>query len=442
MKTKALYVNPNNSISGIIDSRTGLIRRILELDRIPGEPNFFQYVSYLTDLDRILPKRNYPKVGTGASINRHEAKAKAIGEAIERYCGSVYFENEIIFDTYQNLVDKAINPLCFPSCSENEYKNPKNYLSKPREDVTLGWARAFSIKNRRDVLVPASYIYLTYEPRTKDEMITLPISTGLAAGSSLHEAVLGGLCEVIEREAMMIMWMNQLSTPRINLDDVKDKNILERISRIESSGLQPYLFDITTDVGIPCVFLVLISETNTFPKVTVSAAAHPDASKACIKALDEGVATRRFGRAQGNQSKKYSFDDFSNITTLEDHLLLYGHTGIDIAFDFLFRSKNQISLRDIGKIPLGNNKFMLEKIFAKLSEHELEALVVDLTMEDVKQTGHNVVRVIVPEMQPLAEDHNMRFLGVRRLYEVPRRLGYRQEITNEESINPFPHPFA
>jgi ribosomal protein S12 methylthiotransferase accessory factor len=432
-----------SSKSNLVDSRTGIIRYVLQLDQVPGEPSFFQYVSYLPDLNRIFPKRNYPEVCTGASINRHEAKVKAIGEAIERYCGSLYFDDEIIFDTFQNLGDKAVNPLSFPTCSKKEYNNPKNYLSKPREDLTLGWVSAKSIQRKRNVLVPASYVYLTYQPRTKDEIITLPISTGLAAGRSFDKAVLGGICEVIEREATMIMWLNQLPVPRIDLGCIEDKNILERIRRIEKASLQPYLFDTTTDVDIPCVFLVLVSKTNVFPKITVSAAAHPDPSKACIKALDEGVTTRRYctGR-HAYQSEKYNYDDFSNIRTFEDHLLLYADKEISPAFDFLFKSNTRICLSDMNRFYSSTDEYMLKEIFDRLSGLQLQVLIADLTREDVKHAGLSVVRVIIPGMQPLSEDHNIRFLGVRRLYEVPKKLGYRDKLTVEESLNPLPHPFA
>lgn len=210
----------DDAMRSLLDFRTGVIHDIKVLPEIPSEPHFFQYVATLPHLDRIIPRQN-PLIinGGGASIHRDESKLKAIGEAIERYCGCLCFDDEFIFDTYKNLGNRAIDPVRFPSCSEREYKNPKNYLSKPREDVPLGWVHALSNFRQKEVLSPAAYVYLTYQPRIPEEMITLPISTGLACGQSLDDAVLGGLCEVIERDAMMIMWMNKMSVPIIDLEE-------------------------------------------------------------------------------------------------------------------------------------------------------------------------------------------------------------------------------
>lgn len=81
-------------------------------------------------------------------------------------------------------------------------------------------------------------------------------------------------------------------------------------------------------------------------------------------------------------------------------------------------------------------------ILNKLEKLKLEVFVSDLTTDDVKQAGFRVAKVVMPEMQPLSADHNIRFLGVRRLYELPKKLDYTSRPTSEQSINPFPHPFA
>ena len=50
------------------------------------------------------------------------------------------------------------------------------------------------------------------------------------------------------------------------------------------------------------------------------------------------------------------------------------------------------------------------------------------------------LRVVVPGYQPLYRGHRLRALGGSRLYEVPRKLGYRG-IARGQGGNPAPHPF-
>jgi ribosomal protein S12 methylthiotransferase accessory factor len=60
----------------------------------------------------------------------------------------------------------------------------------------------------------------------------------------------------------------------------------------------------------------------------------------------------------------------------------------------------------------------------------------------VAQAGLFVVRVIVPGLVPLHSNHLRPFLGVRRLYDVPVRLGWERDGWRAETgFNPFPHPF-
>lgn len=429
--------------SGLVDQRTGIIQSVTELPELPGEPRFFQYAANLPQLKRILPIKHPPILAGGASLDKHEAETRAVGEAVERYCGSFYFDDEITFGTYEELSDKAMAPTYFPTCSEREYRNSKNYVSRPRKDTRLGWVPALSYLSQRCVLIPAGYVYLTYEPKSREEVITLPISTGLASGRNPQEAIMGGICEAIERDATMIMWMNRLPVPRIDLSTIEHEEIVERIHKIKDAGIKPYLFDMTTDIAIPSVFLTLFSTSGVGPAVTVAAAVHPDPVKACAKALDEGIATRRYCVVRLSQGiKKPDLRDFSKIRTLQDHLILYAYPEMTFAFDFMLKSKRSVKLSDMHSLYTGSPKTSLKSILKMLRELSLEVLVTDLTREDVKQEGFNVTRVVIPELQPLSSDHNIRFLGGRRLYEVPRKIGYAPHRTKEESINHFPHPFA
>jgi ribosomal protein S12 methylthiotransferase accessory factor len=69
------------------------------------------------------------------------------------------------------------------------------------------------------------------------------------------------------------------------------------------------------------------------------------------------------------------------------------------------------------------------------------AYAVDVTSPDVAALGLVVTKVVAPELCALDVVHGARFLGARRLYETPVRLGLRATPLTEGELNSYPHPF-
>jgi ribosomal protein S12 methylthiotransferase accessory factor len=427
--------------SVLIHPRTGVIRSVIEMPQFPGEPLFFQYTAVLTDINKIGNCSYFSRVAGGTSIYREEAMIKAIGEAIERYCAFIWEEDRLVRDTARNLSGKAIDLELLPMCSDKEYSNPNNYLKRPHPDMELAWCEAYSLVKKNWVLVPASYIYLASLDR-EDSLITLPVSTGLACGVNLEEAILSGIYEVVERDALMITWLNRLPRAKIDIHSIHHAGIQERIQRLQEANLEPYFFDITTDIKITSVLLVLVARNSTIPVLTVTAATHADPARALEKVIDEGVATRKYcvSLFKGGIPKEIDFQDFSKITTFEDHLLLYAYPEMAQHLDFLLGSKAVIKFRELqARYQLNHS---LKDVKALFSIKGMDVLVSDLTTSDIEEAGFKVVRVLIPGLQPLSQNHNIRYLANRRIYEMPKLLGYDSRVRDEAEINPLPHPFA
>jgi len=109
--------------------------------------------------------------------------------------------------------------------------------------------------------------------------------------------------------------------------------------------------------------------------------------------------------------------------------------------DFLLKNKNS---KNICKIPLklvSNNSKSFEKTLMILKKHKLEMAFVDVTTPEINKIGFKVVKVIIPELQPLYLDENFKYLGGKRLYSMSKILGYTKNETKEEDLNKIPHPF-
>ena len=146
------------------------------------------------------------------------------------------------------------------------------------------------------VYVPAGYVHLAFHPQ-HEPMLTTPISTGLAFDPAVETAIWRGLCEVAERDAMMLTWWQRRPAPEIDMRAGScsaaglPAALADRLDRLERVKLTARFFDITTDFNVPTVFCVLSG--SAFPYRIVGACCREDLGAACIKALDEAVAVRR-----------------------------------------------------------------------------------------------------------------------------------------------------
>jgi ribosomal protein S12 methylthiotransferase accessory factor len=84
---------------------------------------------------------------------------------------------------------------------------------------------------------------------------------------------------------------------------------------------------------------------------------------------------------------------------------------------------------------------VLAALCARVEAAGSSVYAVDVTAQDVAALGLVVTKVVAPELCALDVVHRARFLGGRRLYEVPVALGFRSTPLAESELNPYPHPF-
>jgi ribosomal protein S12 methylthiotransferase accessory factor len=55
--------------------------------------------------------------------------------------------------------------------------------------------------------------------------------------------------------------------------------------------------------------------------------------------------------------------------------------------------------------------------------------------------GFRVVKVVIPNLHPLYLDEKHPYLGGKRLYDVPVKLGFLKNPRKEDEFNKISHPF-
>lgn len=162
-------------------------------------------------------------------------------------------------------------------------------------DARRPWVRGWALAADRAVWVPWQAVTLD----TVHVATTAPTfdvsSNGLASGNTLAEAVVHGLCEVIERDAEAT-WRATGADRRIVLETIADRRVTGLIERVRASGVRLWLWDLTSDVGVP-VFGCGIMHDPAAPSwrslgFYQGFGCHLDPAIAMLRAITEAVQTR------------------------------------------------------------------------------------------------------------------------------------------------------
>lgn len=415
----------------LIDRRSGIIACITEADYTRKMPHYFCYFAQMSQGLR----RDGNSVPLGSGIFREQAIASAIGEAIERYCSRSYDKRMFITSAYKNLNEPALNPKEIALYSNIQYNSAKFPHRPFKEDTIINWVRGYSLIKRNFVLVPACMVYLSYYS-DGEPSIWQQSSTGLCCGLNIKEAMLGGLCEVIERDAFMIMWANKLSMPRIMWNN--DKIRIER----KDIFFEVNFINITSDIGIPTILSVLVNPKKKKPMVSVGASSNLNPIKAMEKALLESLCLPCGVTGDAEKFNVKWKDRFRILKGFRYHAILYALPCAFSHIEFAINSQKTIKENELPNLSKNNTEEDFQAAISLLSELGYDVIVVNITTSDIEQAGFVVMRVIVPGAIPL--NWGMPVLCHKkgeRLYKVPRRLGYRQVDTLEREINNDPHPF-
>ena len=431
--------------SRLISRKVGLIRRVDVTRYQAQDPVVFAAGVLPADFSRCLSGGVAIQAG-GAGDTAAIALASAIGEAVERHCACFPDRDEIVAGTFRELAEDAVSPdlLRLFSREQVERFDPSepDYFD---ERSRIGWVSGYSLTKRRERLVPASYVYLNYQPGKGEANIGGHASTGLAAATTREEAILSALLETVERDAFTIGWMHRRAGRRINVDDEDVQQTLRVRLWADRPSVDLKFFDLTTEVPIPVVLVVMRRQSEYGPVACVGAASRLSPRRAVGKCIQEAGQNFPYLRHLMESEKGWQpATDFSNLINFDYHFLNYVKRPdlVPKAFAFFDECEDRVALSQLPDHATGRVLADLEYCVAQLGEAGFEVIVTDITTPEIAEVGFSVVRVIVPGLVPLHGDHRRPFLGVRRLFDAPFCRGLHARGHSPESgLNPFPHPF-
>ena len=421
----------------LIDPYTGVLRHLRRLPTPPGGLLHTYQVqhSLVSTFDTLDKLRANEQVGSaGKGITDAQARMSAVGEGLERYSAVWQGCEYVTQASYNELKREAIHPHRLLGFSARQYQkraawnagcpSPTLHIPEPfDEDEPVSWVPVWSLSSGHYRYVPARYGFFDYPD--EGTPFCRADSNGNAAGATLEEAILQGLYELVERDAVSIWFYNRLRRPGVNLASFGEPYFTE-LGHYYAEVLHRdlHVLDVTSDFGIPC-FVAVSRRTDRKPGDIIKGyGCHHDPALAISKALTEL-----------NQVLHNVLEDTPDGATRYRHrdpLSLGWLQTVTMAEHPYLASDPEQPLKTAADYPGQATDDVLDDLLTGVQQAQaqnIEVYVLNLTREEI---GMAVVKVIAPGL-----GHFWRRLGFRRLYETPVKMKWREAPCREEDLNPW-----
>jgi ribosomal protein S12 methylthiotransferase accessory factor len=365
-------------------------------------------IANITDLDRVgIPVFSAirPSAAAGAisiysgkGATETNARISAIMESFERCLAEqpevsinlsgIPLTTERVMDTYESLSESA--PALYPDAL---------LLPQPfAEHTSLEWVMGHDIINDVEVFVPANAVFHPYNPQNGNQLFRSN-TNGLASGNTIEEAVLHGLLEVIERDALSIAEYTKNPGKEIILSEGDGLNY-ELKRRMEETGIMVKLWLLDSDIDIPTVVAALDDTVLKDPALLVmGAGSHLSPEIAVTRALTEAA-----------QSRVVQIHGAREDTDRERVVRTFGYEHMRKLNSYWYQELESVSMDELkdssSNTPVANIKTVLERLDGIADG----AIIVNLS----RGVEVPVVRAIIPMFEVYTLDRERKGERIRK----------------------------
>jgi bacteriocin biosynthesis cyclodehydratase domain-containing protein len=373
--------------------------------------------------------------GKGKSLE--QARVSALAESLERYCGVFDGSEPRRRASFRALGAAAIHPNHCMGFSDRQYADRESrnagarnaetrkalFVPEPlREDVEIDWTPLWSLSGEKLRYLPTSYCYFGHQGA--GALFARADSNGCAAGSVLEEAVLQGLLELIERDAVALWWYNRLRRPAIDLTTFDDPYIPKLVRHYGGLRRELWALDITSDIGVAAIAAVSRRVDQPEEDIIYGFGAHLDPTVALTRALTElNQALEAVPAANGPESSR---------TYRAGPEAVHWWRSVKIVDARYLAPDPDVPHRRLPDFkPLASDDLREDVLVCAglLAQSGIDVFVLDQTRPDI---NFPVVRVVAPGLR-----HFWPRFAPGRLYDVPVRKGWLARPLDESELNPF-----
>jgi ribosomal protein S12 methylthiotransferase accessory factor len=281
----------------------------------------------------------------------HQAEASAVMELAERFSffNFAASPDNFFIDKYTNVKEDAI---AFELIAKSVHDESDDLMLSRKifENLPLKWTRGYNLTREKEVLIPFDWFFAINE------------FNGPSAGNCVEEALIQGICEIVERHTSSIISQNKLKVAAIRPESVSDPLVAEMLQKYKDAGVDLYLSDFSLDTGIPTV-AVLAHDPTTFPhlsEIVWTAGTTPNPQKALSRALTEVAQLA----GDFNTGANYVASGLPKFGTIEEA-------------DFVINPGKELDINDLSDISDNNLKTEILNCLSALAANDMEVLAIN-----------------------------------------------------------------
>lgn len=394
----------------------------------------------------------------GKGYDMHGMFISSIGEAVERILGSLYFfekKDGTVYGSYRELTGRGLrclSPEELPLFSPEQYADPDFMFVPYTEDSFLGWAEGERLMSGEKVWVPAQLVELVYSLRSDEAVIGYSASGGLSSHMNRTAALVHGIVELIERDALNLRWYCGVPPERILLDRPSRRHDLRRLlDSCEPLPGEIAFYNHSIDISeVPVVTAIEIDPWLTRFSYNAGGGAALDIDTAMYKALTElGQSERSIRLALVSPDRAFAQgvsyvssigpdDPVSKIDLFFKVISYYGYRKNVSKLDWYFKGNDEVLLSSLPEPRHQAIEDSYAYLLQVLTRHGIDPIVFDFTVAQMKQV--KIVKVFIPELtQPFLQ--SLPYFGHPRFAETPRILGKREGLFSYDELVRDPLPF-
>jgi ribosomal protein S12 methylthiotransferase accessory factor len=161
------------------------------------------------------------------------------------------------------------------------------------------WVEGQDLVSGKPAFLPKELLDLDFRMKRGQAPVFLSSSNGLASGNTRTEAIVHGLCEVIERDQSCLWQIEQSLAPdprarMVQLDTIDDAICRQQIEVCRRANLDIWVWYCTYDIGLPVFACTIADRGNAtfYPQRASGYGCHPVAGIALSRAITEAIQSR------------------------------------------------------------------------------------------------------------------------------------------------------
>lgn len=416
----------------------GVIKKLGRLPDLPDEPRTKSWYAICND-----PTDH--QVAGMSHESDSDALYAALAEGLERYLWFTqndYFVKPTKATTLRiRKTGACIAPEEFAGFSdEQRAHDPEKQL---RPDAEYLWVQGTSLVTGTRVYIPAQVVSRAglqgLQGGGKEPLIRQPTTNGLATWPTQTGARLAGVNEVIEREAYMIMWLNQMTLPRISLAPLCSRHPALARS-IEACGryrLKTHVVRLLTDAPTHAVAVVIEDLSGIAPRFAIGLKAHRSLPSAIQKAMTEALRSRRGYRLWSDGGNTWNAKTKTDEMGHRERLHYWGTPGHAKNLEFLIQGQEIVA--EPAAWENDTEAEHLQRITRWCAAKGFECISVSPGTSSKNPSSLHVEMVVMPQLQPMYLTEPARLFGGTRWRDVPTAFGY---TPLKKPFADRPHPFS